>query len=119
LPESERQRLYSDFEPMFPDFIGEHITLAFGVGADYPLPEAERGEVVGFASDGLRVEALIVRINGTTTRPDGKTFHITWSIDRANGAKPYHSNEVIRTGTRADLDEPIAIRIIPARFATR
>lgn len=119
MPESERDRLLGVFTPLFPDVIADHVTLAFGVPETHPLPTAEQGRVVGFATDGMKVEALVVEIDGTTRRPDGKVFHITWSIDRSKGGKPYQSNEAIRTGTRADLDQPIAIRLEPRRFETK
>lgn len=119
LPESERQRLLLSFPPIFPDVIAEHVTLAFGVGADAPLPEQTEGFVVGHATDHLGVEALVVEIDGFTKRPDGKIFHITWSIDRAKKAKPVHSNAVIERNGVEWLPRPVLIRLVPRRFETR
>ena len=74
-----------------------------------------RGEIVGQADDGRGVQAHVVRIGGTTKRPDGSTYHITWSLDRSRGRKPVESNDVIaRQGWTAC--PPIPIRFSPARF---
>ncbi len=95
LPETEKERLLVMFPPAYPVVIAHHVTLAYGVEADFPLPVETRGEVVGIADhDG--VQALVVAISGTTDRPDGSTYHITWSLDRARGRKPVDSNRVIR-----------------------
>jgi hypothetical protein len=114
LPENERAKLLAQFVPIYPDVIAHHITDAFDVGEDHPLPEGESAEVVGIASD-HRVQTLVVSINGTTARADGKVFHITWSIDREAGAKPAMSNDLIATGTVRAVD-PVPISIIPSRF---
>ncbi len=59
---------------------------------------------------------MVVTVNGAADRPDGSTYHITWSLDRARGREPVESNEVIaRLGWRP-LADPVPIRIIPARF---
>ena len=47
-----------------------------------PLPEpAEKVEVVGIADDGNGLEALIVKVNDSATRKDGKVWHVTGSYD--------------------------------------
>jgi hypothetical protein len=53
----------------------------------------------------------VVRIGGTTDRPDRSTYHITWSIDRAKGRKAVHSNDVLRTHGWQTLEQPIAITL--------
>jgi hypothetical protein len=50
--------------------------------------------VVGVADDGAGVQALVVEIGGTTRRPDGSAYHITWSL--ARGRRAAESNDVIR-----------------------
>ena len=72
-----------------------NITHLFGVSKDTALPEVGTVEIVGYADDGKSIEALIVAIDGSTERPDGKTYHITWSLDREQGKKPVHSNNLI------------------------
>jgi hypothetical protein len=95
LSNADRSKLAQVFPPKFPEFIGHHITYKRGAKSDQPLPEASTFKVVGYACDPDGVEALVVTVDGTTTRPDGKTFHITWSIDREAGFKPVSSNDLI------------------------
>ena len=116
LHEADRERLLSRFAPRFPDVIGDHVTLRTGTDHITPLPRETSGEVVGEIDDGAGVQALVVRIAGTTERGDGSTYHITWSLDRARGRQPVESNDVIaRLGWRAVRD-PVPIRLHPARF---
>ena len=81
-----------------------------------PLPSEKSGEVVGEIDDEAGVQALVVRVGDTTNRSDGSTYHITWSIDRSRGRRAVESNTVIaRLGWRS-LEQPIPIRLHPARF---
>jgi hypothetical protein len=92
------------------------VTLRTGTDRRTSLPTETSGEVVGEIDDGAGVQALVVRIGGTTDRADGSTYHITWSLDRARGRRPVENNDVIgRLGWR-HLPEPIPIQLIPARF---
>lgn len=113
IPEHVRSSLLVQFVPVHPDVIAHHITLIFNVGEDEPVPEQTSARVVGIASD-HRVQALVVEIDGTTARPDGKTYHCTWSIDREKGAKPVMSNDLLVHGWEAV--DPIEIEIVPRRF---
>ena len=115
LDPEDRRRLLARFRPLFPDVVADHVTLSVGT-ADAPLPTARAGEVVGEVDDGAGVQALVVRVGGTTDRPDGKSYHITWSLDRARGRRAVESNDVIaRLGWR-HLTAPVPIRLHPARF---
>lgn len=89
------------------------MTLQSGAAEDAPLPDATTGEIVGRGDDGCGVEALVVAIDGTTDRPDGSTYHITWSLTDGRQAK--ESNDVLRDGW-APLDLAMAVRLVPARF---
>lgn len=76
--------------PAFDQVIAEHITYA------YPdrecAPSCDMVTVVGYVrSDG--VDCAIVEVDGTTIRPDGRTFHVTISV--AEGHKPVESNAAI------------------------
>jgi len=53
-------------------------------------------------------------INGTVDRPDGSTFHITWSLDKGREAR--ESNDVLEEYGWTRLGEPIAINVEPARW---
>ena len=113
LPQTERQRLLEQFPPKYPDIVADHVTLRVAE-EDTELPSARRGRVVGIAEDGS-LQALVVEIDGTTDRPDGSTYHITWSLDREGGREPIHSNDVIREEGWDEV-EPQAIALEPARF---
>ncbi len=57
---------------------------------------------------------MVVRIDGTTDRPDGSTYHITWSL--AKGRRAKESNDVIRDQGFEPLELPMPVRLLPARF---
>jgi hypothetical protein len=114
LDQADRASLLERFVPRFPNTVADHVTLR--LGSEGPLPPEHSGEVVGEIDDGHGVQALVVRIGSTTDRPDGSTYHITWSLDRASGRRAVESNDVIaRLGWRS-LADPVPIRLIPARF---
>src|SRR4051812_28502018 len=94
LNEEDRAALLASFEPRYARTIADHVTLQFGTALGAPLPLQDSGEVIGLADDGLGVQALVVRIGGTTERGDGSHFHITWSL--ADDRKAKESNDVIR-----------------------
>jgi hypothetical protein len=115
LPEGERSRLLALFPAVYTDVIAHHITRVRGVTEDEPLPEQTQAVVVGVANDGARVQALVCEIGGTTKRPDGNTYHVTWSLDREQGAKPVMSNDVIREKGWEAVPR-IPFRIVPKLF---
>jgi hypothetical protein len=116
LDEAERQQLLSRFKPLFPDVVADHVTLRTGTDHRTDLPDQQSGDIVGEIDDGAGVQALVVSISGTTRRSDGSSYHITWSLDRALGRRAVESNDVIaKLGWRA-LEQPVRIRLNPARF---
>lgn len=116
LDSKEREALLQRFPPEWPDVIADHITLDAKAGKDDPLPKAEHAEIVGGISDGEGLQAMVVAIDGTTDRPDGSIYHITWSLDRKRGRKPVESNKVIAERGWRPLDDTVPIKIKPARF---
>jgi len=108
LDSEQRSWLLNLFSSAYPDVIADHVTLASGPEAKRP-PKDTNAEVVGQADDGAGVQAFVVRINGTTDRPDGSTYHITWSIDRSKGREARESNDVIRMCGWQPLDQPVPI----------
>ncbi len=88
----DRAALLIRFRPRYPLVVAHHVTLKFGDRAA-ALPAETSGEIVGEADDGLGVQALVVRIGGTERRPDGGTYHITWSLAEDREAR--ESNAVI------------------------
>lgn len=114
LDEQDRLRLLARFPPIFAQIVADHVTLRSGTDASTPLPTETSGEVVGEVDDGVGVQALVVRIGGTTERGDGSTFHLTWSLGEGRHAK--ESNDVIaRHGWRPPT-QPVPIRLVPAHF---
>jgi hypothetical protein len=116
LDPGDRDHLLVRFKPLFPDVIADHVTLRTGTDHKTAPPRETRGEVVGEIDDGVGVQALVIRISGTTDRGDGRTYHITWSLDRACGRRPVESNDVIAQLGWRGLAEPVPIRLKPARF---
>lgn len=110
-----RRTLAQHFIPKYPDFIGNHITYKLSNKKDKIPSMPKSVEVIGYADDGEGLEALVVAINGKTTRPDGKIYHITWSLDRSKGRKPQHSNMLIAEKGYEDI-EPISINAKPGIF---
>jgi hypothetical protein len=104
-----RDALLARFPPRYGTVVAHHVTLKFGDETAQP-PAETVGEIVGEADDGAGVQALVAAIGGSTARPDGGVFHITWSL--AEGREARDSNEVIAQGwTR--LPQSVAVRLIP------
>lgn len=116
LDRSERQTLLRRFQPRWPDVIADHVTLQAGAPADAPLPPEVSAEIVGSVDDGKGLQALVVAVDGSTDRPDGSIYHITWSLDRSRGRKPVQSNEVLAQKGWQPLAEAVPVRITPAEL---
>lgn len=110
----DRAILLQRFAPLFPDVIADHVTLDGSARPNDALPVETTGEIVGETDDGAGVQALVVAIGGTTDRPDGSTYHSTWSIDEAAGRHAIESNDVIRERGWRKLAAPIPIRLEPS-----
>jgi hypothetical protein len=109
----ERDELLARFPPRYAQPVADHVTLEGGA-RDKPLPPEVEAMIIGRADDGKGVEAMVVALDGTSDRPDGSTFHITWSLDPGRQAK--ESNDVIRDRGWSALDDPVAVTVTPARF---
>lgn len=110
----DRMRLLDALAPAYPEVVADHVTLKMNVGPDEPLPAPATGEIVGHANDGKGVQAMVVRIGGTTDRPGGGTYHSTWSL--GPGRDGIESNDVIAARGWTPLASPIAVELHPARF---
>lgn len=95
LDQSSRDALVQKFPPKYEKFIGHHVTVQFGIGKDAKVPAPAQLKVVGYVDSEDGLEALVVAVNGDTTRPDGKIFHITWSLDPTK-YNPVDSNIVLK-----------------------
>jgi hypothetical protein len=114
LPRDERERLLERFPPKYERAIADHVTLQAGADADTPLPREIDARIVGRADDSDSLESLVVETDGTTDRPDGSTYHITWSLGPDRKAK--ESNDLLRNQGWEHTDRPIPIRLEPSRF---
>lgn len=110
----QRADLLERLPPRFEHVIADHVTLAAKVSPGAPLPPPAEGLVVGRADDGEGVDAMVVTIDGSTDRPGGGTYHITWSL--APGRRAQESNDVIAARGWAALDTPIPVTLRPACF---
>ena len=113
LDRSERERLLERFPPRYDQPIADHVTLE-SEAERKPLPPDAAARIIGRVDDDHGVEAMVVALNGSTDRPDGSTFHITWSLGDGRQAK--ESNAVIRDLGWQNLEDPVPVRILPARF---
>lgn len=113
LPPHERERLLDRFPPRYQRVIADHVTLEVG-SPKGELPLETEGLVVGRADDQESLECLVVEIGGTSGRPDGSTYHITWSLGPDRRAKD--SNDVLAAQGWDPIDDPVRIDLRPARF---
>lgn len=105
LDEGARLAMIENFPPRYGNVIADHVTLLSNDnGGDGVAPPEPVGEamIVGRADDGEGVEALVVAIDGSTDRPDGGTWHVTWSLGPGRTAK--ESNDIIRERGWEPLD---------------
>jgi hypothetical protein len=114
LPQSERQPLLERFPPKYENVVADHVTLRVGATPETPLPRKPNARVVGRADDGKSLECLVVELDGTTDRPDGSTYHVTWSLGPGRTAR--ESNDVLRDLGWERLPAPIPVELEPARF---
>jgi hypothetical protein len=115
LSQDDRGRLLERFPPKYENVDADHVTLRVGATAETPLPrKPDSARIVGRADDGDSLECLVVELDGTTDRPDGSTYHITWSL--GPGRRARESNDVLRDRSWQSLSDPIPIELEPARF---
>lgn len=115
LDRDQRRELLEQFPPRYADVIADHVTLKTNSERE-ELPGPAVSAIVGRADDGDSLECLVVTINGTTDRPDGSTFHITWSLDKSKGREARESNDVLRESGWERLGTAIPIDVQPKRW---
>jgi len=114
LDREQRKELLQQFPPRYREVDADHVTLRSGAADDAALPEEDLGEIVGRVDDGRGVEAMVVAIGGTTDRPDGSTYHITWSLEPGREAR--ESNDVLARREWTAFDLPMPVRLTPERW---
>lgn len=113
LADDDRERLLKEYPPRFEKTVAHHVTLKTEAEQD-PLPPAVKAQIVGRTDDDGGVEAMVVAIDGSTDRPDGSTYHITWSL--GEGRRARESNDVLKERGWQELDHPIPVKLEPGRF---
>ena len=111
----QRDELLERFPPRYRDVIADHVTLKADAKSE-PLPAGVESNIVGRADDGDSLECLVVTIDGTSDRPDGSTFHITWSLDKSKGRQARESNDVLKERGWTPIPNAIPVKPEPARF---
>ena len=114
LPSEEREALLERFPPRYENVIADHVTLRVGATSATPLPRKVDARIVGRADDGKSLECVVVELDGTTDRPDGSTYHITWSL--GPGRKARESNDVLRDQGWEHVPAAMDVVLQPARF---
>ena len=69
---------------------------------------------VDLFANGSYLWQKVVSLGGTTDRPDGSTYHITWSL--ADGREAKESNDVLRDRGWEPFDLAMPVRLMPARL---
>jgi hypothetical protein len=111
---AQRDALLQHYPPHYERTVADHVTLKFGTAKDVQPPREAVAEIVGFVDDGEGVQAAVVEIDGTTHRPDGSTYHITWSLGDGREAK--ESNDVIAARGWTALAAPVKVTLHPRRW---
>lgn len=111
LDRDQRDALLAALPPRYARAVADHVTLSVS-GNQLPDP-VSRAEIIAHVDDGTGVEAYVVAINGTPQRPDGGTWHITWSLAEGRAAK--ESNDVIGAVGWTSVP-PISVKLTPAHW---
>lgn len=111
LDRDQRDTLLAALPPRYEIAVADHVTLSIsGTGLPDPVSTAQ---IIGRADDGSGVEAYVVAIDGTTHRPGGGTWHITWSLAEGRAAK--ESNDVIAALGWTSVPA-ISLKLTPAHW---
>jgi hypothetical protein len=108
----EREALLRRFPPRYPNVVADHVT--YGRVPLAEVPTHGRAELIGRADDGAGVEAMVVTLGGSSERPTGGTYHVTWSL--GPGREAVESNDVIAAHGWQALAEQASVGLEPASW---
>ena len=111
--------LFDLIPPRYPKKIAHHITHKFPAKKYELPPQINSAYIIAeYWDDEMGVQAVEVALNGNNIRPDGKKYHITWSLNPEKGAKPVMSNKLLfmSTSQKRSIDPPIVISVEPKFF---
>lgn len=124
IDESSRAELLRRFPPKYSDAVAHHITHKYAATkADVP-PQPQEVNVVGYHDSGA-MEVLVVQVDGRRFQEAGNDggenfYHITLSLDRAQGVSPRNSNDALQKiaaeqgeAALCNLSEPFAVSVTP------
>ena len=114
LDRAEREQLLQQFPARYANVVADHVTLRSRVSEASPLPPGTTGVIVGCSDDGAGVQAMVVQVDGSVERPDGSTYHITWSLEEGREAR--QSNDVIREHGWDAVVPPVPVQLRAASF---
>lgn len=95
LTKQSRKLLLEKIDPSFPKVIAHHVTYQYNVSDKDQLPKETIVKVVGYAKNSF-IECVVVEVNGSSKRLDGKIYHIT--ISHKEGHKAVESNNLLISG---------------------
>jgi hypothetical protein len=107
IPPKTRKYLLRRFKPAFVDLYCKTLTHAYRVGPSYEFPTGKLELVIYGHHRAEDHEALLVRCNGQTFRPDGTRYFI--ALSTAAGEPPARAGE-IDSDSITLLDAPISLR---------
>jgi hypothetical protein len=110
LSDESRSEILARFPPKFQKVKCHHITYLFDV-SDEEIPPRATAQVIGYSNNDY-IECVVVKINDSEIRPDGKTFHITLSHD--DEASASDSNVLLSEVGFTPID-PFDIIVSPAK----
>jgi hypothetical protein len=78
LTDESQAEILSKFKPLFSQVKCHHITYQREIQEFDTIPNHTKAKVIGYSRN-ERIECLVVSVDGTHFRPDGKIYHITLS----------------------------------------
>lgn len=114
LTKESQRKLIKLYPPTY-NFVGDHITYQFP--DDKSPPIVNDVKVISLYRDDS-LEAFVVSVDGTTKRPDGSIYHITWS--KLPHRKAKESNELIKDNLNLVevFETPVDISVTAELFKT-
>lgn len=109
LEPSARHILLNHYPAKFNKVVAHHVTYKFKVPENSEIPKINTIRVIGY-SHNENIECVVVEVNGTSIRDDGKLFHIT--ISHNANAKPFDSNTLLESGFTKI--EPFELKVTPS-----
>ena len=109
---ADRARALEIIKPSYSKVIAHHCTFIFGDREDNDPPVSTFDiELLSVVDSGDGIQAVLVSVDDSITAPDGRTFHITWSLDPTK-KKPKDSNMLIKQAPKLGAITPIDPKII-------